>query len=207
MISVLIYGQKFACILKLFSLNQCIIKLWILKIISTIDCFLLWDYNHTVIIRYDLTRKGIGHILSNAFGVKMKKLLINAIATALILISSQADAWKMGGQEVTGQNILSCYHPTATFDSTDFNSMAIVAALEEAAKGRPFGQVRITTANIYFTGITGRKYKLTHAFDFRWEKNYDGLYDYWVRFPVLHETSAIPADSNCYLRNWVPLDF
>ena len=113
----------------------------------------------------------------------------------------------MSGKEGTAKQILACYHPTATYDSSDFNPMDIAYALEEVMKRGDSGEIRISTANIYFAGLTQRKYRLTHAFDFKWRHNPEGLYDYWVRFPIISETSMIPGDNNCYLKDWVPFDF
>jgi hypothetical protein len=69
---------------------------------------------------------------------------------------------------------------------------------------RRAGQARIGTGEIYFRGgFTGRKYRATIEVDFRWAQGEDGLYNYWIRVPLLSTTAPL-SDANCYLADWIP---
>lgn len=120
------------------------------------------------------------------------------------LLSFASLGWKLKTADETATEILGCYHPTATFKETDFQEDLIKAL--ETIGDRPSGMVTIGESNIYYEGLSKRKYRMRVAHQFKWRKNGD-LYDYWMRFPVLSDTAAAPRDSNCYFANWVPLTF
>jgi len=136
-----------------------------------------------------------------------KKLYALVVASGVLLLALPALAWRLKGKDGTAREVLGCYHPTGQYDETDFEPADFLAALAKVGNQRS-GRVTIGSSNIYWRGgFTNRRYVTRVRLDFRWEQQDDGLFSYWVRFPVVRDTAPILPDRNCYLRTWVPVTY